>query len=375
MAENTVAVTLGEGGNTFADETRIFIVNQDLTVALGASGTNTGTSFPWTVSANLVARDCTIKASVIQQAATGTNPTVTLDNCTIMMDTFGNQLFLTTLTATRCTFIYTGTVNSGWGIYGNESNGPPRVRTWNLDDCVFMTQTPGTGYFLINAINPADSVLNNIRYQNATGTQGTYIEQSPLDAAGNGYGDFFRTDLQGLTGDHVITTVTGGTDRDDRTRGSGFIMQPQGSFATIASLNQDKVFAADGNVNLWLPNLYLPADFNGNDLLFSKRQNSGTAGGGDEFAEFNIGHTWNPDFQDSNGNSITTPRFFWNNGNSRTANQFRIFPMPATKSNAPGANDVPTAAALGFTYGNSNGLFLREYNFCLLYTSPSPRDS
>ena len=156
MAENTTAVTLGEGGNTFAPETRMFIVNQDLTTALGASGTNTGTSFPWTVSANLVARDCTIKASILQQQLTGANPTVTLDNCTIMMDTFGNQLFLTTLTATRCTFIYTGTANSGWGIYGNQSNGPPRVRTWNLDDCVFMTETPGT-CLLYTSPSPRDS--------------------------------------------------------------------------------------------------------------------------------------------------------------------------------------------------------------------------
>ena len=37
--------------------------------------------------------------------------------------------------------------------------------------------------------------------------------------------------------------------------------------------------------------------------------------------------------------------------------------MPATKSNAAGANDIPTTATPGFTYGTSNGLFLREYNF------------
>ena len=371
MAQNTTAVTLGEGTTTFAAGSRMFIVGQGGTTALAASSTAATTSNPWTTSANVTARDCTIKASHLIQQTEGTNPTVILDNCTIMMDSFANQLFLVTLTATRCTFMFTGTAGTGWGIYGNAGNAPPRVRTWTLNDCVFMTETPGVGYFLLNALDPDNSVLNNVRFQSADGTRGTYIEQSPLDAVGNDHGDFFRDDLGALTGDHVLTTVTGGAERDDRDRATGFIMQPQVSLATIASFNQNKFFAVDGNVNLWLPNLYLPANFNGNNLIFPKRQNSGTAGGGDDAGEFNIGHTWNPDFQDSNGISITTPRLFWNDGDTRASGQFRVFPMPATKSNAPGANDLPTAAASGFTYGNSNGLFLREYNFVTTSTAGS----
>ena len=359
MAQNATAVTLGEGTTTFAAGSRMFIVGQGGTTTLAASSTSATASNPWTTSGNVTARDCTIKMSVLTQSATATSPNVILDNCTVMMDTFGLELWLVNLTATRCTFIYTGTVNSGWGIYGNQTH-DARIRTWILIDCVFMTQTPGTGYFLINAVDTATSSFANVRYTSADQTRGTYIELPFVDFVGSQYGDFFRTDFSGgLAGDHLIFTVTGSTNREDRDITTGFTLQPQADLTPIGAFNQDKYMAVDGNVNAWFPNMYLP-NYNGNNLQLAYRQGSG---GGTNGATIKLGHTWNPEFQNSDGVVINTPRLFWNDGTSRASNEFRVFRMPANKSNEPAANDVPAAATPGFSYGTANGLFLEEVDF------------
>ena len=133
-----------------------------------------------------------------------------------MMDTFGNERLQVNLTATRCTFIYTGTANAGWGLYGNQTH-DARARTWILDDCVFMTQTPGTGYYLINAVDTGTSSFNNVRYTSDDRTRGTYIELPFVDFVGSQYGDFFRTDFTGaLSGQHLLLSITGSTNREDR---------------------------------------------------------------------------------------------------------------------------------------------------------------
>ena len=180
---------------------------------------------------------------------------------------------------------------------------------------------------------------------------------------------------------------------------------------SAATLTIDSSCGGDGDVHQIMPNLFLPT-FGAFDLLFSKRQNGANT-------QFTVGTGYNPNFVDTFGASVNTWRMFYSQGTGN--NQFNVQAFPTTKAAGLNQGGKPVDASSGFVYSATaeNGLLLvdfdaitdattngtlaegtyrgttgdiqinqawqnktfRVYDYhtqhttCLLYTSPSPRDS
>ena len=198
-----------------------------------------------------------------------------------------------------------------------------------------------------------DSVINNVQFVNADATLGSYSERPFVDFSDTVIGDFTRT----LDGNEAWFAFTGSFTRDDRNVTTGFVISANEDASNIV-MNANRAIGGDGNVNLWLVNFYLP-QLNGNNIQFFRRQASGTAGGGDDSTTIVLGTGWNPAYTDSDGVTSNDWRFF----TSAT-----IYPLPDTKLNTPGANDVPAAITIPAegqvlsALTNRNGFVIEQNN-------------
>ena len=123
---------------------------------------------------------------------------------------------------------------SGWGLYGNQNNGPGRSRVMRLRD-VTVASTDNS-YLLINAAHPSDTATDlngetfttqftNVSQVTRDGRAGAYVEWPFADNTGLTIGEFFRDNLGG--GVRYLFTVTGGIFRNQIDRETHWSCYPQ----------------------------------------------------------------------------------------------------------------------------------------------------
>ena len=142
-------------------------------------------------------------------------------------------------------------------------------------------------------------------------------------------------------GDNLWARLTGGMDRNDIDIATNWMIQPQWDIRNLDG--QTAQVAVDGRCFVYFVNFNLPADAS-NLVLRGGQGTDATSSGQEGPTRIISAYGWNPiiNKQTINTNDI---KYVWDDS---IATGFQIHTVPATFTGA---------------------------NTCLLYTSPSPRDS
>ena len=368
MGQINANTTFGEGANTFAANTRLFLVNQQGTDPLQDSGTNLAISQPLSMDQNndliVTGRNMTLLTSDLSVAGglapTGI-PTVDFTDTTVQFTgTPANRTFKCNLTATDAIFQFTGTANTdlnanGWGVWGPAGT---TAVTWNIPGAQFWGDNGW--YVLLNALTP-NSNLTGVRFVDATGDFGVYSELPPIDFVGLEHGNFTRP----FNGGNFLWALTGGPDRNSLALDTNWSIMAQNDLSRFTLNRGSTHVGCDTNVHLFLINQYRPTIPTGQVLQGLRRQGAGDG-------RMTVAQGWNPVFVDPTGAAIDTWRAFGYSGSEVIGTNFTLRPLPLQKDTSitppnPNPPNLSTNLPEGDLYNTTfqNGFLVVDQEFTI----------
>ena len=348
MAVITANTTFGEGGITFAGDTRIFIVDQAGSAPLAASGTSFVSIDELTINDSAAVTvngsNFTLVTSNLLNDGDIT-PTelvnVNFPDTHVQMTTATLGQFKVNLNAPDAIFQYTGgTTTAGWGAWGPAGTASA---TWRIPGAQFWGQDGW--YITINALDN-NSDLTGVRFVSTDGDFGVYSELPFFDFTGIAHGNFTRS----LNGRDTLWAITGGPDRENRTVGIDWSLMAQNDLSVIDT-TADRYIMADGRVHVFLVNQYRPAGTG--DLIGALRQLSGGSNPADT-AQLTVAQGWNPVFVDPVGNVLSDWRVF-GQASGVAGTDFQLRALPNQKDTRVGEGFIPSQSlSAGAVYSTTN---------------------